>query len=127
MLHISSRAARERVLFILLASIIIFGSISAVFLIHIGEVKEEARKPKTIKERVEDIRSFYEQKFKADVTLSAVDMRELHNTRIYKDTTRTGFYVEEQPIFAVDVTVEEMNLNTFRVVVFEDKIVELRK
>mgnify|MGYP003089381938 FL=1 len=128
MFHITNtKKAKERLLRILLITIIIFGSISYVILKYAEKRKEEAQRPRSIKERVEDVKLFYSQRFKADITLSAVDIRGLHNTRVYKDTTGFGFYIEEEPIFALDVTVEEANLNTFRVIVFKDKIVELHK
>lgn len=128
MFHITNtKKAKERLLRILLITIIIFGSISYIILKYADKRKEEMRRTKSIKERVEDVKLFYSQRFKADVTLSAVDVRGFHNTRVYKDTTGLGFYVEEEPIFALDVTVEEANLNTFRVIVFKDKMVELHK
>lgn len=128
MFHIThTKKAKERLLRILLITIILFGSISYVTLKYAEKRKEETRRTKSIKERVEDIKLFYSQRFKADVTLSAVDIRGLHNTRVYKDTTGLGFYIEEEPIFALDVTVEESNINTFRVIVFKDKLVEIHK
>lgn len=128
MFHITNtKKAKERLLRILLITIIIFGSISYVILKYAEKRKEEMQRPRSIKERVEDVKLFYSQRFKADVTLSAIDVRGLHNTRVYKDITGLGFYVEEEPIFALDVTVEEANLNTFRVIVFKDKMVELHK
>lgn len=128
MFHITNtKKAKERLLRILLITIIIFGSISYVILKYAEKRKEDTQRTRTIKERVEDVKLFYSQRFKADITLSAVDVRGLHNTRVYKDTTGLGFYVEEEPIFALDVTVEEANLNTFRVIVFKDKMVELHK
>lgn len=128
MFHITNtKKAKERLLRILLITIIIFGSISYVTLKYADKRKEEMQRTKSIKERVEGVKLFYSQRFKADVTLSAVDVRGLHNTRVYKDTTGLEFYVEEEPIFALDVTVEEANLNTFRVIVFKDKMVELHK
>ena len=128
MFHITNtKKAKERLLRILLITIIIFGSISYIILKYADKRKEEMRRTRSIKERVEDVKLFYSQRFKADITLSAVDVRGLYNTRVYKDTTGLGFYVEEEPIFALDVTVEEANLNTFRVIVFKDKMVELHK
>lgn len=128
MFHITNtKKAKERLLRILLITIILFGSISYIILKYAEKRKEDTQRTRTIKERVEDVKLFYSQRFKADVTLSAVDVRGLHNTRVYKDTIGLGFYVEEEPIFALDVTVEESNLNTFRVIVFKDKMVELHK
>ena len=54
-------------------------------------------------------------------------LKDLSNVRLYKDTTKLGFYIEEEPIITLEIGVVEREIEPFEVIVFPDKIVELHK
>ena len=87
--------------------------------------KEELKK--TIEERVEEIRSFYATRYKADVIITDMNLNYISDIRLYKDTTRLGFYVEEEPAFTLEIGVAGRNIEPFEVMVFPDKMIEIHK
>lgn len=122
-----SRYEKERALLILVVSICVFAIIAASIFKHIGMKKERAKEIKSVEKRVEEIRSFYSVKYKSDVIVVNKSLKDLSNVRLYKDTTKLGFYIEEEPIITLEIGVVEREIEPFEVVVFPDKIVELHK
>ena len=122
-----SRYEKERALIILIVSALIFALI-AFFIIKRLDIKKSKYKTiKPVEERVEEVRSFYSVKYKSDVIVVDKSLKDLSNVRLYKDTTKLGFYIEEEPIITLEIGVVEREIEPFEVIVFPDKIVELHK
>ena len=122
-----SRYEKERVLIILFTSICVFAILAFLMLRQMRIKKERLKANKSVEERVEEIRSFYSTKYKADAIITDMNLNGLYKTRLYKDTTRQGFYVEEEPNFTLEIGIDGRNIEPFEVMVFPDKIVELHK
>lgn len=122
-----TRYEKERALIILIVSACIFALI-AFFIIKRLDIKKSKYKTiKPVEERVEEVRSFYSVKYKSDVIVVDKSLKDLSNVRLYKDTTKLGFYIEEEPIITLEIGVVERDIEPFEVIIFPDKIVELHK
>lgn len=122
-----SRYEKERALIILIVSACIFALI-AFFIIKRLDIKKSKYKTiKPVEERVEEVRSFYSVKYKSDVIVVDKSLKDLSNVRLYKDTTKLGFYIEEEPIITLEIGIVEREIEPFEVIIFPDKIVELHK
>lgn len=122
-----SRYEKERALIILIVSACIFALIAFFIIKRIDMKKAKYKVIKPVEERVEEVRSFYSVKYKSDVIVVNKSLKDLSNVRLYKDTTKLGFYVEEEPIITLEIGVVEREIEPFEVIVFPDKIVELHK
>ena len=122
-----TRYEKERALIILIVSACIFALI-AFFIIKRLDIKKSKYKTiKPVEERVEEVRSFYSVKYKSDVIVVNKSLKDISNVRLYKDTTKLGFYIEEEPIITLEIGVVEREIEPFEVIIFPDKIVELHK
>ena len=122
-----SRYEKERVLIILIVSICVFAVFAFLMLRHIRIKKERIKSNKSVEKRVEEIRSFYSTKYKADAIVTDMSLNHISSVRLYKDRTKLGFYIEEEPIFTLEIGVDGRNIEPFEVIVFPDKMVELHK
>lgn len=122
-----SRYEKERVLIILIVSICVFAILAFLMLRHIRIRKERMKSNKSVERRVEEIRSFYSTKYRADAIVTDMSLNHISSVRLYKDRTKLGFYIEEEPIFTLEIGVDERNIEPFEVIVFPDKMVELHK
>ena len=122
-----SRYEKERALIILIVSALIFAIIAFFVIKSFNSKKAKYKTVKPVEERVEEVRSFYSVKYKSDVIVVNKSLKDLSNVRLYKDTTKLGFYIEEEPIIALEIGVVEREIEPFEVIVFPDKIVELHK
>lgn len=123
----STRLRRKRALIIFIISAIIFTIIASLACIKMNITMRKEELKKTIEERVEEIRSFYTTKYKADVIITDMNFNHMSNIRLYKDTTRLGFYIEEEPAFTLEIGVAGRNIEPFEVMVFPDKMIEIHK
>nr|DAT37312.1 MAG TPA: hypothetical protein [Caudoviricetes sp.]DAU69277.1 MAG TPA: hypothetical protein [Bacteriophage sp.] len=122
-----SRYEKERALIILIVSACIFALIAFFIIKRLDMKKSKYKTIKPVKERVEEVRSFYSVKYKSDVIVVNKSLKDLSNVRLYKDTTKLGFYIEEEPIITLEIGVVERDIKPFEVIVFPDKIIELHK
>ena len=122
-----SRYDKERALIILIVSACIFALIAFFIIKRLDMKKAKYKVIKPVEERVEEVRSFYSVKYKSDVVIVNKSLKDISNVRLYKDTTKLGFYVEEEPIITLEIGVVEREIEPFEVIVFPDKIVELHK
>lgn len=122
-----SRYEKERVLIILIVSICVFAIFAFLMLRHIRIRKERMKSNKSVERRVEEIRSFYSTKYRADAIVTDMSLNHISSVRLYKDRTKLGFYIEEEPIFTLEIGVDGRNIEPFEVIVFPDKMVELHK
>lgn len=122
-----SRYEKERALIILIVSACIFALIAFFIIKSFNNKKSKYKTIKPVEERVEEVRSFYSVKYKSDVIVVNKSLKDLSNVRLYKDTTKLGFYIEEEPIITLEIGVVEREIEPFEVIVFPDKIVELHK
>ena len=122
-----SRYEKERALIILIASACIFALIAFFIIKRLDMKKAKYKVVKPVEERVEEVRSFYSVKYKSDVIVVDKSLKDLSNVRLYKDTTKLGFYIEEEPIITLEIGVVERDIEPFEVIIFPDKIVELHK
>ena len=122
-----SRYEKERALIILIVSACIFALIAFFIIKRLDMKKSKYKTIKPVEERVEEVRSFYSVKYKSDVIVVNKSLKDLSNVRLYKDTTKLGFYIEEEPIITLEIGVVEREIEPFEVIVFPDKIVELHK
>ena len=122
-----SRYEKERALIILIVSACIFALIAFFIIKRLDMKKSKYKTIKPVKERVEEVRSFYSVKYKSDVIVVNKSLKDLSNVRLYKDTTKLGFYIEEEPIITLEIGVVERDIKPFEVIVFSDKIIELHK
>ena len=122
-----SRYEKERALIILIVSACIFALIAFFIIKRLDMKKAKYKVIKPVEERVEEVRSFYSVKYKSDVIVVNKSLKDLSNVRLYKDTTKLGFYIEEEPIITLEIGVVEREIEPFEVIVFPDKIVELHK
>lgn len=122
-----SRYEKERVLIILIVSICVFAVFAFLMLRHIRVRKEKMKSNKSVEKRVEEIHSFYSTKYKADAIVTDMSLNHISSVRLYKDRTKLGFYIEEEPIFTLEIGVDGRNIEPFEVIVFPDKMVELHK
>ena len=122
-----SRYEKERALIILIVSACIFALIAFFIIKRLDMKKAKYKVIKPVEERVEEVRSFYSVKYKSDVVIVNKSLKDISNVRLYKDTTKLGFYVEEEPIITLEIGVVEREIEPFEVIVFPDKIVELHK
>ena len=122
-----SRYEKERALIILIVSALIFALIAFFVIKRLDTKKAKYKVIKLVEERVEEVRSFYSVKYKSDVVIVNKSLKDISNVRLYKDTTKLGFYVEEEPIITLEIGVVERDIEPFEVIVFPDKIVELHK
>ena len=122
-----SRYEKERALIILIVSALIFAIIAFFIIKSFNNKKSKYKVIKPVEERVEEVRSFYSVKYKSDVIVVNKSLKDLSNVRLYKDTTKLGFYIEEEPIITLEIGVVEREIEPFEVIVFPDKIVELHK
>lgn len=122
-----SRYEKERVLIILIVSICVFAILAFLMLRHIRIRKERMKSNKSVERRVEEIRSFYSTKYRADAIVTDMSLNHISSVRLYKDRTKLGFYIEEEPIFTLEIGVDERNIEPFEVIVFPDKMAELHK
>lgn len=122
-----SRYEKERALIILIVSALIFALIAFFIIKSFNSKKAKYKAIKPVEERVEEVRSFYSVKYKSDVIVVNKSLKDLSNVRLYKDTTKLGFYIEEEPIITLEIGVVEREIEPFEVIVFPDKIVELHK
>ena len=122
-----SRYEKERALIILIVSTCIFALIAFFIIKRLDMKKSKYKTIKPVEERVEEVRSFYSVKYKSDVIVVNKSLKDLSNVRLYKDTTKLGFYIEEEPIITLEIGVVEREIEPFEVIVFPDKIVELHK
>lgn len=117
---------KEKMLVTFLTTIIIFTVIAVTTLTTIYEKKKAMTAERSITERVEDIHSFYNSRY-GEVIITAINLKEIQNVRYFKDTTKFGFYAEEEPILTLEIGVPERNMKPFKVLVFKDKIIELHR
>lgn len=122
-----SRYEKERALIILIVSALIFAIIAFFIIKSFNNKKSKYKVIKPVEERVEEVRSFYSVKYKSDVIVVNKSLKDLSNVRLYKDTTKLGFYIEEEPIITLEIGVVEREIEPFEVIIFPDKIVELHK
>lgn len=122
-----SRYEKERALIILIVSACIFALIAFFVIKRLDMKKAKYKVVKPVEERVEEVRSFYSVKYKSDVIVVDKSLKDLSNVRLYKDTTKLGFYIEEEPIITLEIGVVERDIEPFEVIIFPDKIVELHK
>lgn len=122
-----SRYEKERALIILIVSACIFALIAFFVIKRLDMKKAKYKVVKPVEERVEEVRSFYSVKYKSDVVVVNKSLKDLSNVRLYKDATKLGFYIEEEPIITLEIGVVEREIEPFEVIVFPDKIVELHK
>ena len=122
-----SRYEKERALIILIVSACIFALIAFFIIKRLDMKRTKYKVIKPVEERVEEVRSFYSVKYKSDVIVVNKSLKDLSNVRLYKDTTKLGFYIEEEPIITLEIGVVEREIEPFEVIVFPDKIVELHK
>ena len=122
-----SRYEKERALIILIVSACIFALIAFFIIKRLDMKKSKYKVIKPVEERVEEVRSFYSVKYKSDVIVVNKSLKDLSNVRLYKDTTKLGFYIEEEPIITLEIGVVERDIEPFEVIIFPDKIVELHK
>ena len=122
-----SRYEKERALIILIVSACVFALIAFFIIKSFNSKKAKYKVVKPVEERVEEVRSFYSVKYKSDVIVVNKSLKDLSNVRLYKDTTKLGFYIEEEPIITLEIGVVEREIEPFEVIVFPDKIVELHK
>ena len=122
-----SRYEKERALIILIVSACIFALIAFFIIKRIDMKKVKYKDIKPVEERVEEVRSFYSVKYKSDVIVVNKSLKDLSNVRLYKDTTKLGFYIEEEPVITLEIGVVERDIEPFEVIIFPDKIVELHK
>ena len=122
-----TRYEKERALIILIVSALIFTIIAFFIIKSFNSKKAKYKVVKPVEERVEEVRSFYSVKYKSDVIVVNKSLKDLSNVRLYKDTTKLGFYIEEEPIITLEIGVVEREIEPFEVIVFPDKIVELHK
>ena len=122
-----SRYEKERALIILIVSACIFALIAFFIIKSFNNKKSKYKVVKPVEERVEEVRSFYSVKYKSDVIVVNKSLKDLSNVRLYKDTTKLGFYIEEEPIITLEIGVVEREIEPFEVIIFPDKIVELHK
>lgn len=122
-----TRYEKERALMILIVSACIFALIAFFIIKRLDAKKAKYKVVKPVEERVEEVRSFYSAKYKSDIIVINKSLKDLSNVRLYKDTTKLGFYVEEEPIITLEIGVVERDIEPFEVIIFPDKIVELHK
>ena len=122
-----TRYEKERALIILIVSACIFALIAFFIIKRLDMKKAKYKVIKPVEERVEEVRSFYSVKYKSDVIVVDKSLKDLSNVRLYKDTTKLGFYIEEEPIITLEIGVVERDIEPFEVIIFPDKIVELHK
>lgn len=122
-----TRYEKERALIILIVSACIFTLIAFFIIKRLDMKKAKYKVIKPVEERVEEVRSFYSVKYKSDVIVVNKSLKDLSNVRLYKDTTKLGFYIEEEPIITLEIGVVERDIEPFEVIIFPDKIVELHK
>lgn len=122
-----SRYEKERALIILIVSACIFALIAFFIIKRLDMKKAKYKVIKPVEERVEEVRSFYSVKYKSDVIVVDKSLKDLSNVRLYRDTTKLGFYIEEEPIITLEIGVVERDIEPFEVIIFPDKIVELHK
>ena len=122
-----TRYEKERALIILIVSACIFALIAFFIIKRIDTKKTKYKAVKPVEERVEEVRSFYSVKYKSDVIVVNKSLKDISNVRLYKDTTKLGFYIEEEPIITLEIGVVERDIKPFEVIVFPDKIIELHK
>ena len=122
-----TRYEKERALIILIVSACIFALIAFFVIKRLDMKKAKYKVIKPVEERVEEVRSFYSVKYKSDVIVVNKSLKDLSNVRLYKDTTKLGFYIEEEPIITLEIGVVEREIEPFEVIIFPDKIVELHK
>lgn len=122
-----SRYEKERALIILIVSACIFALIAFFIIKRLDMKKAKYKVIKPVEERVEEVRSFYSVKYKSDVIVVNKSLKDLSNVRLYKDTTKLGFYIEEEPVITLEIGVVERDIEPFEVIIFPDKIVELHK
>ena len=122
-----TRYEKERALIILIVSACIFALIAFFIIKRLDMKKAKYKVVKPVEERVEEVRSFYSVKYKSDVIVVDKSLKDLSNVRLYKDTTKLGFYIEEEPIITLEIGIVEREIEPFEVIIFPDKIVELHK
>ena len=113
-----SRYEKERALIILIVSALIFAMIAFFTIKSFNSKKSKYKTIKPVEERVEEVRSFYSVKYKSDVIVVNKSLKDLSNVRLYKDTTKLGFYIEEEPIITLEIGIVEREIEPFEVIVF---------
>lgn len=107
----------------------IFASIGiAILKINMSIMRPKPPVVKTVDEYVNELTVYYINKYRKDVKVLEISMRDISNIRLYKETKAKGIYSENEYRFTVLFEIQDDYKSTIEVIVYQgDRFIEIRK
>ena len=107
----------------------IFASIGITILnINMSIMRPKPPVVKTVDEYVNELTVYYINKYRKDVKVLEISMRDISNIRLYKETKAKGIYTENEYRFTVLFEIQDEYKSTIEVIVYQgDRFIEIRK
>ena len=107
----------------------VFASIGiAILQINMSTMRPKPPVMKTVDEYVNELTVYYINKYRKDVKVLEISMRDISNIRLYKETKAKGIYSENEYRFTVLFEIKDDYKSTIEVIVYQgDRFIEIRK
>ena len=107
----------------------VFASIGiAILKINMSIMRSKPPVIKTVDEYVNELTIYYINKYRKDVKVLEISMRDISNIRLYKETKAKGIYSENEYRFTILFEIQDDYKSTIEVIVYQgDRFIEIRK